>query len=210
MDSNQTVDGRPFSSDVSMNIAVADYPRQPLFNDQSNGPDTGTSKITWDDDASAQLRSTANPSGEFCDILSPCRRTLGLRKPPNLKYIPVDQVDGYKRPFGVIWFVRDPCGTICLLVTWSLMLYAEFVVSCVILARSPSTAFRWIAGICYHIFAFLAFVSHLKAFSTDPVSSAVLFVVVVVVVVVLLFYVNLCLLSADRIVIMVPMLVSHF
>ncbi|RVE67109.1 hypothetical protein OJAV_G00114870 [Oryzias javanicus] len=48
---------------------------------------------------------------------------------------------------GTMWFIRDGCGITCAVITWFLVLYAEFVV----------------VGL-----AFLALASHAKAMCTDP------------------------------------------
>ncbi|CAH8615774.1 unnamed protein product [Heterobilharzia americana] len=118
---------------------------------------------SWDDEAAAKLRFSLHPSGDLFDYLSLCRHSFGLR--PLTRSVNTRPI---KRTFGVIWFVRDPCGTICLFVTWMLILYAEFVIDFIILDHSPSYAFCWISGTVYHLFAILAVVSHFKAFSTDP------------------------------------------
>ncbi|KAF8568553.1 hypothetical protein P879_04384 [Paragonimus westermani] len=161
-----------------------DYPRQPGFSEpdmshsvriqvesDSVTPHRRTRELDlsgWDDDAAARLRSMARPPGDWCDFLATCRRPLGLRRPPQRRFLSPQQLRTYRKPLGVIWFVRDACGIICIAFTWCLILYAEFVISCVILPRFPSTIFSWCAGLLYHLFASLAVISHMKAFSTDP------------------------------------------
>lgn len=161
-----------------------DYPRQPNFIEKDVNPSvrvkldaesttpyrrTRDVDLTdWDDDAAAHLRSTADTPGDLIDCLSPCRGILGLRKPSKRKFLSLRQLSRFRRPFGVIWLVRDVCGIVCLVFTWVLILYAEFVISSVILMRAPSSSFCWITGSIYHLFVSLACISHIFAFSTDP------------------------------------------
>nr|CAH8870722.1 unnamed protein product [Trichobilharzia regenti] len=118
---------------------------------------------SWDDEAAAKLRFSLRPSGDLLDYLSLCRHPCGLRA-----LIHSVNSRPLRRTFGVIWFVRDLCGIICLFVTWMLILYAEFVIDFIILGHTPSPTFCWISGTVYHFFALLAVVSHFKAFTTDP------------------------------------------
>lgn len=122
---------------------------------------------SWDDEAALRLRTTLHPTGDICDYLSFMRKPLGLRK-PNLDSLRYAARESHQ--FGVAWLVRDPCGIVCIGITWMLIFYAELVVSTIILPRSPSTLFCWICGPIFHVLSFLAIVSHIKAFSTDPVS----------------------------------------
>ena len=67
------------------------------------------------------------------------------------------------------WFVWDPCGIVCAVVTYMLIVYGEFVVLLVLAPPFPTIG----TGINVFIFttlAFLAVVSHVKAMCTDPVS----------------------------------------
>ena len=69
-----------------------------------------------------------------------------------------------------LWFVKDICGIICVIITWMLVLWAEFVVSFVILL--PSITSEPIYGlfnlIIFNCLAFLALASHFKSMTTDP------------------------------------------
>ncbi|XP_050294760.1 palmitoyltransferase ZDHHC3 [Anthonomus grandis grandis] len=69
---------------------------------------------------------------------------------------------------GMLWCIRDICGIICAILTWLLILYAEFVVMSVILYPSSNTLYSVINTILFQTCAFLAFASHLKTMFTDP------------------------------------------
>lgn len=72
---------------------------------------------------------------------------------------------------GMLWCIRDICGIICAILTWLLILYAEFVVMSVILIPSPYPLYSVVNIIIFQCAAFLAFSSHLKTMFTDPVSA---------------------------------------
>ncbi|XP_055985288.1 palmitoyltransferase ZDHHC3 isoform X1 [Sorex fumeus] len=71
-------------------------------------------------------------------------------------------------PVGTMWFIRDGCGIACAIVTWFLVLYAEFVVLFVMLIPSRDYAYSIINGIVFNLLAFLALASHCRAMLTDP------------------------------------------
>ncbi|XP_049997638.1 palmitoyltransferase ZDHHC3 isoform X1 [Microtus pennsylvanicus] len=71
-------------------------------------------------------------------------------------------------PAGTMWFIRDGCGIACAIVTWFLVLYAEFVVLFVMLIPSRDYAYSIINGIVFNLLAFLALASHCRAMLTDP------------------------------------------
>nr|CAD7395015.1 unnamed protein product [Timema cristinae] len=62
----------------------------------------------------------------------------------------------------------DICGVICAILTWLLILYAEFVVMVVMLLPCPYPVYSAVNMIIFQTFAFLAFASHLRAMFTDP------------------------------------------
>ncbi|KAH3772641.1 hypothetical protein DPMN_173982, partial [Dreissena polymorpha] len=66
------------------------------------------------------------------------------------------------------WFVKDICGVICVIFTWLLVLYAEYVVMFIMLWPSPSAGYRWGNAILFNMLAFLAVASHARAMLTDP------------------------------------------
>lgn len=79
------------------------------------------------------------------------------------------------RRFGIswpectkLWFVKDICGLICAIMTWSLVLYSEFVVFFVMLIPAPNQIHSIINGVIFQFFAFMAVASHVKAMLTDP------------------------------------------
>ncbi|XP_046521488.1 palmitoyltransferase ZDHHC3 isoform X3 [Equus quagga] len=71
-------------------------------------------------------------------------------------------------PVGTMWFIRDGCGIACAIVTWFLVLYAEFVVLFVMLIPSRDYVYSIINGIVFNLLAFLALASHCRAMLTDP------------------------------------------
>ncbi|XP_019579627.1 palmitoyltransferase ZDHHC3 isoform X4 [Rhinolophus sinicus] len=71
-------------------------------------------------------------------------------------------------PVGTMWFIRDGCGIACAVVTWFLVLYAEFVVLFVMLIPSRDYIYSVINGVLFNLLAFLALASHCRAMLTDP------------------------------------------
>ena len=71
-------------------------------------------------------------------------------------------------PTGTMWFIRDGCGIVFAVVTWFLVLYAEFVVLFVMLIPSGDYMYSAINGIVFSLLAFLALASHCRAMLTDP------------------------------------------
>lgn len=69
---------------------------------------------------------------------------------------------------GAAWCIRDICGVICAIMTWLLILYAEFVVMYIILLPSTNTIYCGINFIIFQMCAILAFTSHLRTMFTDP------------------------------------------
>nr|CAI9700157.1 unnamed protein product [Rangifer tarandus platyrhynchus] len=67
-----------------------------------------------------------------------------------------------------MWFIRDGCGIACAIVTWFLVLYAEFVVLFVMLIPSRDYVYSVINGLVFNLLAFLALASHCRAMLTDP------------------------------------------
>ncbi|XP_066207239.1 palmitoyltransferase ZDHHC3 isoform X1 [Saccopteryx leptura] len=74
----------------------------------------------------------------------------------------------YPGPGGTMWFIRDGCGIACAIVTWFLVLYAEFVVLFVMLIPSRDYVYSVINGVIFNLLAFLALASHCRAMLTDP------------------------------------------
>ena len=73
----------------------------------------------------------------------------------------------YPSENGKYWFICDPCGIICIFLTYLLVAYGEFVSLFIILLPQPS----FIISVLWIIFtaaSFLAIVSHMKAMCTDP------------------------------------------
>lgn len=69
---------------------------------------------------------------------------------------------------GQYWCVKDICGIICVVFTYGLVAYAEFVVLFVMLIPGPRPIWSWVNGIIFNIFTFLAVASHVKTMLTDP------------------------------------------
>lgn len=70
---------------------------------------------------------------------------------------------------SAMWFIRDACGIVCAVITWLLVLYAEFVVLFVMLLPSKNLTYSIVNGTLFNTLAFLALASHLRAMCTDPV-----------------------------------------
>lgn len=70
-------------------------------------------------------------------------------------------------PSGV-WCVKDACGIVCVVITWCLVLYAEFVFIFVMVLPQPFTIPSFLNTILFNAFAFLALSSHAMAMLTDP------------------------------------------
>lgn len=69
------------------------------------------------------------------------------------------------------WFVKDVCGIICAMMTWGLILYAEFVVMTVILLPNPYPVYSYVNMVIFNMLAFLATASHMRTMFSDPVSG---------------------------------------
>ena len=87
----------------------------------------------------------------------PCLRRCGLHR-----LIPKEN--------SSVWFVKDICGIICVVLTWLLILYAEYVVMFIMLIPSPHFGYSVGNGLLFNLFLILAVASHSKAMLTDPVS----------------------------------------
>ncbi|KAM5156905.1 palmitoyltransferase ZDHHC3 isoform 1-T1 [Mantella aurantiaca] len=98
------------------------------------------------------------PSHRFRDI----ERTAEYLQPEKCIPPPVDN------SMGKVWFIKDGCGIACAVVTWLLVVYAEFVVIFVMLLPSKDIIYSILNGIVFNILAFLALSSHFRAMITDP------------------------------------------
>ena len=67
------------------------------------------------------------------------------------------------------WFVWDPCGIVCAVITYILIGYGELVVLLVLAPPFPTIGTA-ICVLIFTAFATLAVISHVKAMFTDPVS----------------------------------------
>lgn len=70
-----------------------------------------------------------------------------------------------------VWFIRDGCGMICAVLTWLLVVYADFVVTFVMLLPSKDFWYSVVNGVVFNCLAVLALSSHLRTMLTDPVSA---------------------------------------
>lgn len=70
-----------------------------------------------------------------------------------------------------VWFIQDGCGMVCAFITWFLVLYADFVVTFVMLLPSKSFWYAVVNGVVFNCLAVLALTSHLRTMLTDPVSE---------------------------------------
>ena len=73
-----------------------------------------------------------------------------------------------------LWFIQDGCGLICAFITWFLVLYADFVVTFVMLLPAKSVWYAVVNGVLFNGLAVLALTSHLRTMLTDPVSQCVI------------------------------------
>lgn len=64
--------------------------------------------------------------------------------------------------------MKDACGLVCVVMTWSLVLYAEFVFMFVMIIPAPFTITSFLNTILFNVLAFLALASHAAAMLTDP------------------------------------------
>ena len=69
------------------------------------------------------------------------------------------------------WFVWDPCGIVCAVITYLLIVYGELVVLMVLAPPFPTVG-TGINVVIFTTLAFLAVVSHVKAMCTNPVSRS--------------------------------------
>ncbi|XP_014278660.1 palmitoyltransferase ZDHHC3 isoform X2 [Halyomorpha halys] len=84
-------------------------------------------------------------------------------------YLPLRrEIDPNRCCAGWFWCIRDICGIVCALLTWLLILFAEFVVMTVILLPYPYTFYSIFNGVLFHILGLLAITSHLRTMLTDP------------------------------------------
>ncbi|CAB1323528.1 unnamed protein product [Coregonus sp. 'balchen'] len=67
-----------------------------------------------------------------------------------------------------VWFIQDGCGMVCAFITWFLVLYADFVVTFVMLLPSKSFWYAVVNGVVFNCLAVLALTSHLRTMLTDP------------------------------------------
>ncbi|KAF7988707.1 hypothetical protein HCN44_001280 [Aphidius gifuensis] len=69
---------------------------------------------------------------------------------------------------GKFWCIKDICGIICAILTWLLIIYAEFVVMVIILLPTINTFYSSVNMVIFQMLTFLAFASHLQTMFTDP------------------------------------------
>jgi len=79
-----------------------------------------------------------------------------------------DFYESHNRCCGHIWCIKDICGILCVVLTWFLILYAEFVVVFVIYYPSPYPAYSTINVVLFTVLAVLAVSSHVRTMLTDP------------------------------------------
>jgi hypothetical protein len=66
------------------------------------------------------------------------------------------------------FLLQDICGIICAILTWFLILYAEYVVMFVMLIPSHYPIYSYINMFIFNTLSFLAFSSHLRTMFSDP------------------------------------------
>uniref|UniRef100_T1ISB8 Palmitoyltransferase n=1 Tax=Strigamia maritima TaxID=126957 RepID=T1ISB8_STRMM len=76
--------------------------------------------------------------------------------------------ESHNRCCGHIWCIKDICGILCVILTWMLILYAEFVVMFVVYYPSPYPVYSTINVIIFNALAVLAVSAHVRTMLTDP------------------------------------------
>lgn len=71
------------------------------------------------------------------------------------------------------WFICDPCGIVCAVMTYILIVYGELVVL-IVLAPPFPTLGTFICTAIFTTLAVLSVVSHVKSMITDPVSTVII------------------------------------
>lgn len=66
------------------------------------------------------------------------------------------------------WFIQDPCGIICAVLTYVLLVYGVIVTNAVLLFPLELDLYSSINGVIFNTLGFLALVSHIKAMMNDP------------------------------------------
>ncbi|XP_034985160.1 palmitoyltransferase ZDHHC3 isoform X1 [Zootoca vivipara] len=101
-------------------------------------------------------------------MIPPIHRCRDIERKP--EYLQPDQCvpPPSRGSSGTMWFIRDGCGIACAVVTWFLVLYADFVVILVMLLPSRDYIYSVINAIVFNTLAFLALASHMRAMVTDP------------------------------------------
>lgn len=84
-----------------------------------------------------------------------------------LKILMIHFLRLYPSENGKYWFICDPCGIICMVLTYFLVAYGQFVSIFVILLPSPSILIT-VLWIIFTVLSILAIASHMKAMCTDP------------------------------------------
>ncbi|XP_029445468.1 palmitoyltransferase ZDHHC3 isoform X2 [Rhinatrema bivittatum] len=101
-------------------------------------------------------------------MLTPVHRFRDIERNPEYlhpeKCFPPPPLSSAER----MWFIKDGCGIACAVVTWLLVMYAEFVVLFVILVPSRDLVYSMINGTLFNMLVFLALGSHSRAMLTDP------------------------------------------
>lgn len=77
---------------------------------------------------------------------------------------------GLTRSLGLqqSWFIQDPCGIICAVLTYLLLFYGVAATNAVFLYPIGWDLYSTINGIIFNSLGFLAFISHVKAMMNDP------------------------------------------
>lgn len=69
---------------------------------------------------------------------------------------------------GRVWFIKDICGIICAIMTWFLVLFADYVVIFIILIPGPYPYYSAVNFVIYQMIASLAVISHVRTMFSDP------------------------------------------
>ncbi|KAL4823728.1 hypothetical protein H8958_007599 [Nasalis larvatus] len=67
-----------------------------------------------------------------------------------------------------VWFIHDGCGMICADVPWLPVIYADFMVTFIMLLASKAFWYSVVNGVIFNYLAVFALLSHLRTMLTDP------------------------------------------
>ncbi|KAL8274527.1 hypothetical protein Esti_001548 [Eimeria stiedai] len=67
-----------------------------------------------------------------------------------------------------LWFTRDPCGVVCMLLTHSILIFSNYTITSCLVNWSSLGFWRFLIAAAFQVLAVLAALSHLKCAFGDP------------------------------------------